>query len=185
METKRRCFIALDLSKAVINEIRGIQKKIEKENIKKNLFMGKFTKPENLHLTLKFLGEINEEKISKVKEKLDEIKFKSFDSEISKIGVFSKKFIKIIWIKLENVGKLQKNIDDKLKNFFDSEYRFMGHITIVRVKNVFNKQELINCLNKIKIEKIKFTINSFVLKESELNSEGPVCKDIEKYNLES
>jgi 2'-5' RNA ligase len=57
---------------------------------KKNFFYGKFTEPENLHLTLKFLGEIQESKVHEIQKKLKEIKFKIFDASLGEIGFFSK-----------------------------------------------------------------------------------------------
>ena len=57
-----RCFIALDLPREAIKRIEEIQELIKK----KNLFAGKFTESDNLHLTLKFLGEISEEQIREI-----------------------------------------------------------------------------------------------------------------------
>lgn len=180
MEVKR-CFISIDLPRIAINEIKKIQEIIRN----KNIFIGKFTEPENLHLTLKFLGEIDENKIEEVKKILNEVVFDSFSAELGKIGVFSKNFIRIVWIEL--LGKafnLQKEIDDKLKGLFKEENRFMSHVTIARVKHVYNKKEFIKYLESIKPQKIKFNIDSFYLKESELKLDGPAYKVIKKYNLE-
>jgi len=174
-----RVFIALDLPREVINYMKELQKLIEK----KNLFIGKFTESENLHLTLKFLSEVDESTIEEVKKRLKGIKFPIFEAELGEVGVFSRKFIKIIWIKLENCGKLQKEIDNKLKKMFEPEFRFMSHITLARVKNVGDKRALIDYLKNIKIKKIKFKVESFFLKKSELSSEGPVYEDIEEYKL--
>ena len=56
MSNTIRCFIALDIPDNIIEEIRKIQEQLKKEN----LFSGKYTDLNNVHLTLKFLGEINE-----------------------------------------------------------------------------------------------------------------------------
>lgn len=200
MKTKR-CFISIELSREVINEIKNIQNLIRK----KNMFIGKFTEPENLHLTLKFLGEIDEYKISKVMGMLKSVEFNEFEAELGDVGVFSKKFsknprffvpknyknekvsdIKIIWVELlGKVFELQKEIDNNLINLFELENRFMSHITLARVKHVYDKKELIDYLRGIKPRKIKFKIDKFVLKSSDLNPEGPVYKDIKIYGLKS
>ena len=135
----KRCFISINLPEEAINYIKEIQEQIKKQN----LFLGKFTEPENLHLTLKFLRETTDEKIQKIKEKLKQIKFKKFQAETSELGVFSEKFLRIIWIKLENCENLQKQIDKSLKELFEPESRFMSHITIARVKFTKNKKQLI------------------------------------------
>lgn len=180
-----RAFIALDLSREAVEEIGKIQDKIKKENEKENLFIGKLTEPENLHLTLKFFGEVDEKVIEEAGKRLREIKFKEFEAEISEIGVFSEKFIKIIWVKLDGkeVFDLQKEIDEKLKELFDKEQRFMSHVTIARVKNVREKKKLIEFLNKIPLKKVRFRVRSFVLRKSELFPEGPVYSDLEEYEF--
>jgi len=174
-----RCFIAIDVSFEIKKEIKNIQEKLKK----KVLFTGKFTESENLHLTLKFLGEVDEEEIEKVKEKLREIKFEEFETSIGELGVFSRSFSKIIWIKLLGFGiwDLQKKIDSVLKDLFPVEERFMGHVTIARVKNVSDKKTFLEYLKSIKPKNLKFKVNEFSLKKSELLSEGPVYEDLETY----
>ncbi len=176
-----RAFIALDLGKECIDEIVKIQKLLKK----RVLFNGKYVESENLHLTLKFLGDIDDNRIEEIKKKLSEIKIEEFDVELGEVGVFSKDFIKIIWAKLNGRGifKLQKEIDEKLSYFFPKEERFMSHITIARVKNVGDKKGLIDYLKSIKPRKIKFRAKEFILRKSELLPEGPVYEDLEKYGL--
>lgn len=175
-----RAFIALDLPREAIKEIEEIQTRIRKQN----LFIGKFTEGENLHLTLKFLSEIDENTLGKVKEKLQEVKFPVFEAGLGEVGVFSKKFLRIIWIKLENCNKLQEEIDEKLKEMFQPEFRFMSHITVARIKKVEDRKKLIEYLKKIKPKKIRFKADRFFLRKSELFSEGPVYENLEEYRLE-
>ena len=158
-----RCFIALDFPSDILFEIKSIQDKLQK----KVLFLGKFTETPNLHLTLKFLGDISEEKIPEIKKRLSEIKLDSqINAELEETGVFNKKVVRIIWTKLSGKGifELQKKIDEKLSDMFPKEERFMSHITIARVRNVSNKPELFEYLKSIKPKKIKFRIDSFALK---------------------
>lgn len=171
-----RCFISINVPEKIKNEIIKIQNSLPE-------FYGKKTESENLHLTLKFLGEINEEKIEKIRQNLKEIKFKKFESEIKGIGVFSEKFIRIIWLHLTNCNKLQKIIDENLKDLFKPEDRFMGHLTIARVKSIKDKKKFPNELKKTEMPKIKFVVDKFYLMKSELTAEGPEYKIIEEYNL--
>jgi 2'-5' RNA ligase len=171
-----RCFISVNMPENVRRGIKKIQEQLPE-------FKGKKTEIENLHLTLKFLGEIDEVKIGEVKEKLREIKIEKFETEIDEIGVFSEKFIRIVWLHLKNCVALQKKIDDSLLGLFEKERRFMSHLTIARVKYIPDKRKFLEELKKIKIEKIRFMMDRFYLMKSELTSEGPRYSVLEEYNL--
>ena len=171
-----RCFISINMSKKITKEIEIIQQKLP-------AFFGKKTELENLHLTLKFLGEINEDKIEEVKDKLKEIKFKNFYTEIKYIGFFDNQKYGIIWLHLSNCAELQKQIDNKLKDLFELGRRFMSHLTIARVKSVRDKRKFLEELRKINIPKIKFNVDKFCLMKSELKKEGPKYEIIEEYKL--
>ena len=144
-----RCFIALDLPEEIKEEILKVQKKLPK-------FEGKKTEKENLHLTLKFFGELNEREIEEVKEKLKKIRFERFNIYLKHMGFFDNQKYGVIWIHLSNCEGLQKIIDNTLKDFFKSEYRFMAHLTIARVKNIKDKKKFLQELKEIKVEEIGF-----------------------------
>jgi len=171
-----RTFISIDMPEEVKKKIIEIQKNLPE-------FFGKKTEPENLHLTLKFLGEIDENKIEEVKKKLREINFNKFESEIDSIGVFSEQFVRIVWLHLSGCEELQKEIDKSLRGLFDKENRFMSHLTIARVKKLKNKENFLEDLKKIEIPSVEFDVKEFYLMKSELSEEGPKYSIIEKYNL--
>jgi len=181
MEKKIRCFVSIGFPKGIISKIKGVQEVLQK----RDFFIGKFTEPENIHLTLKFLGEIDEHKIEEVKIKLKGIKFRKFLAQLGDIGVFNEKFIRIIWIQIfgKEVEELQKEIDISLKYLFDPENRFMSHLTIARVKKVLDKKKLLDELKNIKIPDLKFEIDKFYLMKSDLTSDRPVYSVIEEFNL--
>jgi 2'-5' RNA ligase len=170
-----RVFISINIPEEIRKEIKKIQNLLPE-------FSGKKTELENLHLTLKFLGEIEEKKIEKIKEKLRKIKIEKFKTEIDGIGVFSEEFIRIVWLHMKDCDNLQKQIDNTLKNLFKSEKRFMSHLTIARVKKC-DKKKFLQDLEKIKIEKIRFIVDKFYLMKSELTAEGPRYSVLEEYNL--
>ena len=109
------------------------------ESLKKFQEM-KHVEPENIHICLKFLGEVDEERIADVKKVLDSLNgFGSFEIKLKSVGAFpNQNFIKVIWIggvsdKLISLAKL---IDSELGNLgFRKETRkFVPHITLARVK---------------------------------------------------
>lgn len=171
-----RCFVSINIPREVAQDIRKIQDALPD-------FLGKKTELQNFHLTLKFLGEIDEGKVEEIGKKLREIKFEKFESEVDKVGVFSEKFIRIIWLHLTNCDNLQKIVDEKLKNLFEPEKRFMSHLTIARVKNIKDKKRFLEELNKIEVPKIKFNVDKFYLMKSELTSNGPKYEIIKEYRL--
>lgn len=175
-----RCFVSINIPREVVRDIEKIQQKLP-------AFQGKKTELENFHLTLKFLGEINEDKIKEVKEKLREIKFEKFESEIKYLGFFANvkhgKRYGPVWLHLSRCDKLQKIVDGKLKGLFEPERRFMSHLTIARVKNIKDKKRFLEELKKVKIPTIKFNVDNFYLMQSELTSKGPRYEVIEDYYL--
>ncbi|MDD5012138.1 MAG: RNA 2',3'-cyclic phosphodiesterase [Candidatus Nanoarchaeia archaeon] len=175
-----RTFIAIDIPEKIKKEVLKIQEQLPP-------FEGKKTEFENLHLTLKFLGEVSDDKIEKVKEKLREIQFNPFETEIDSLGFFdnrkSNKYEQslIVWLHMKNCDELQKQVDSKLERLFEKEKRFMSHLTIARVKSVENKKKFTEKLYKINIPKMNFYVNNFILKESVLTSPGSIYKNIEIY----
>lgn len=178
----KRCFIAINFPKNAVNEIKRAQDFLSKSNI----FVGRFTDSKNLHLTLKFLGEINDDKIETVKDRLKKLVFSEINCELGEIGVFSEKLLRIIWIKVDGeIIDLQKEVNDILENLFEKEKRFMSHATIARIKYVENKNKFFSVLKEIEVNNIKFCVKEFSLMESKLNSNGVVYRELEKYRLKS
>lgn len=167
-----RAFLAIEIPEEINKLFRDIQKKFQR------LGKIKFTK-EPYHLTLKFLGEINEEQVEKIKELFKEIKFKPFELELTELGVFpNENNIRVIWVGVEGkVNELQQQIDSKLKLIFEKETRFHAHITLGRVRFIEDKNKIKEIL-KTKIPNLKFEVKEFKLIKSELTPEGPKYEDI-------
>lgn len=175
-----RAFICIDFPDEVIKEIARIQ-----ELLAKTKFTGKLTELENLHLTLKFLGEIDDNKIKEIKKRLSGIKFERMRLKLGKIGTFSiRGKPRIIWIKVEGkqIHDLQKKIDDALSGMFKAEERFMSHLTIARIKYVKDKKGFLESVGGIHVKPVAFDVSEFKLKKSELKPIGPVYADAEVYN---
>jgi len=173
-----RTFISIDIPEKTRKEIEKIQRELPG-------FYGKKTELENLHLTLKFLGEIDEQKVEETKERLKEVRYKRFETEVKYLGFFDNvkkgKRYGPIWLHLSNCEGLQKKIDESLIGLFKPEERFMSHLTIARIKSLKNKEIFLEELSKIKIPKMNFIVDNFQLKKSVLKSEGPVYETIEEY----
>lgn len=152
------------------------------------MVIGNFVEKENIHLTLKFLGNIPEEKIKDIEKKLSEIDFSSFGAHIGEIGFFpSQEHVKIVWVELlsDKTLPLKKLMDDTLDSlgFPPDNKEFNSHITIARIKEIKNKQYFFDKIKKLKIKKTDFNFKYFSLIKSELRRGGPVYKLIKKFEL--
>lgn len=178
-----RAFIALDFDDEVIKEIARVQEEVEK--IK---FTGKLTELENTHLTLKFLGEIDEKKLNEVRVKLKTVKFKEVEGKLGEIGTFNiRGKPRIVWIKVNGPGvwELQKQIDGKMGEIgFKKEERFMSHLTIARIKYVNDKKGFNDLIKNFGVREIEFKVRGFKLMKSELKKLGPVYTCLEEYKCE-
>ena len=170
-----RLFIAIDL-KELKDYFKEIQDQIPRDIAK--------LKPVNtFHLTLKFLGEVPDEKTEEIKEALAKIKFSQFKLTLDQLGVFpTENYIRVVWIGLKgnsHLSKLQEDIEKVLDQFyFKKDYEFLPHLTLARVKFISNKPEFIQKLKQIKIERKEITINKFKLIKSELTRQGPIYEDL-------
>ena len=167
-----RLFIAVELSPALKNYILKVQNSIDGE-----FSRVKFVRKEQMHLTLKFLGDIQPKNIEGIIEELKKIKFESFATYLDSVGVFpDEDRARVLWIGLkpeENVISLQKDIDEKLGKMFWKEKDFKPHITIGRIKFIHKKNEFLKRIEEIKIEDMKMEVNEFGLIKSTLTLRGP------------
>lgn len=170
-----RLFIAIDTPKEIKEYFKQLQTKIGD-----NLAKIKLTT--DFHQTLKFLGEVPEDKLEQIKELLSKIKFKPFTAQLSELGVFpSEHYIRVIWIGFTNnkpIIALQQQIEQSLLDIFPKDKRFHPHITLARVKFVKEKEKLIRKLKDIKIEPKEFAVTQFKLIKSTLTKQGPIYEDL-------
>ena len=171
-----RTFIALKFPPKVLMQIKEIQDVLPES-------LGKKTELKNLHLTLKFLGEVSLDKLEDIKLRLRTVKFIQFESEIKEIGFFDKQERGIFWLGITNCENLQKEIDKALEGLYEKENRFMGHLTIERTDKILDKKQLMENIKKINIPKRFFIFDKFYLVCSKLKKEGPAYTVLEEYNL--
>ncbi len=178
MAESKRVFISIAVSDEVIKEVARMQ-----EQLKKSLqFVGKSIELENMHLTLKFLGEIDEDTLEKVKIRLRTLQFEPLKLKLGHVGAFSyKNMPRIIWIKvLGDVAKIQKQVDEVLKDLFKPEEKFMSHLTIARVKYIKDLKYAKEYIRHLKLPQISWTENKIQLKESVLKLNGPIYTNLEE-----
>jgi 2'-5' RNA ligase len=174
-----RLFIAIELSEPIREALAQAQSHLK--------YAGgdvKWVERDNIHLTLKFLGEASEEKAERVKTALDEIagKMKPFDISLKDIGAFpNANYPRVIWVGLdkgvEESKTLAGGIDEAMSGLgFEKESRpFAAHLTIGRVRSSKNREALKEKLANYKLSTTNCkTISSIVLFKSALTSSGPI-----------
>jgi len=175
-----RLFLAIDLSEEAKQSI---------ERVKEGLKGIKGVKPvdkENIHLTLKFLGEVSNNKAEEIVKALSQVKFKPFSISISKTGVFpNENRIQVLWIDAmpaEPLIELKKQIDAALPRFKD-DHPFKNHITFARIKYIANdadKKIILDTLKK-SVEKTEFRVDKFRLYKSDLTPNGPIYEVVKGF----
>lgn len=179
-----RAFIALELSEEIKLELARLEGKLKKVDTDI-----KWTKPENAHLTLKFLGEIDESKAEEVKSGLDKISAsqKPFEMSLFKLGAFpSMDHMRVIWVgtdkgcsEVEKLASLVEEVAEKC-GFFREDRPFNAHLTLGRVKSAKNKEALKKKLLTLDVKPVSCTIKSIVLFQSTLHPTGPIHTPIYK-----
>ena len=176
-----RVFIAVEISdEKILNKIQTFQKNLE--------INAKPTKINQIHFTLQFLGEIDEEKCEKVKDLLRTITFSQFNLSLKEVGGFPNlKNPRIIWIGTDKKGaekliKITNEIEMKLTSLgFEKNKKFKPHLTIFRVKHKIDDISL----QMKEYETIEFgtqIITKIKLKRSILSPKGPEYSDLLEIN---
>jgi 2'-5' RNA ligase len=171
-----RCFIAIEIPREVKDELVRVQK-ILMPTVKAT-----WVKPEHMHLTIKFLGEVTPQTVERVKKKVSAVKFKPFTLTLGKLGTFSgKQGPRVVWAELLGDTTLAKDIDASLSDLFSREKDFVAHLTIARVKDVIDKRFFEEKM-KTKLKPIQVAVKEFALISSTLTREGPEYKTLEAYS---
>ncbi|WP_041589527.1 RNA 2',3'-cyclic phosphodiesterase [Thermoanaerobacterium thermosaccharolyticum] len=181
-----RAFLAVKLSESVINDIKNLQDELKKYTIK-----GRWTNKDNLHITLKFFGEINVEEVNKIREITNNISlsFKSFGIRLNKIGCFEgKDNIRVLWVNVvddKNLMALHDAIETELSKagFKKDDRKFKTHITVARDITLIKSIEEINRLYKLNSD--YFMISNIYLMDSKLENNRRVYKAIFDVPLKS
>ena len=176
-EPHLRCFVALDLPEVIREEAVRVQGALRDLN----LFHGRFTAAANVHLTLKFLGEIPETTVAVVRTALAGIRLSAPKVRLGGAGLFAPR---IVWVKLDGANELQRAVDAAVAEVFEAESRFMGHITIARVKAARNRRGLARAVEGLEVHAMAARAESFSLQQSTLQPEGPKYEVLQRFPLQ-
>ncbi len=178
---QRRIFIAINLPQALKNKVLDWQKKRQKLRVS-------WTKPENMHITLVFIGEIEEYIVDKLLEatRMTAKNFKAFEISVDRVHIGPNlNTPRMIWLsgpENKNLSDLARQLIDGLKKEgieLNNNHGFKLHITLARARN----DELRGAKIDEKFE-YSFLAESVEVMESRLMQGGPEYSVLEKVEFE-
>ncbi|MBU3145158.1 RNA 2',3'-cyclic phosphodiesterase [Clostridium sp. CF012] len=163
---KIRIFIAIDFEKSIKSYLLHIKNKLERYFTK-----GRLTDIDNFHLTLQYIGELEESNIPKLLNALQECasKHDPFSITLDTLGSFKKGDSNILWIGINNSEDLMRIYEElcitlKREKIAFDEKPLKPHITLGR--NIILKKPIDELENLISIENVIIPINNITLMES-------------------
>lgn len=174
-----RLFAAIDIEPQVQDRIERVQQRLKRDL---NLY-GKevrWVRPEQLHLTLKFLGDVRDSVITQVCDVITGTasECEAFGLRIQGLGVFGRP-ARVVWAGCEvppELIKIQTRLESEFEKIgWDKENRpFAGHLTICRVKSAAAGRSLAKAVEGYADELFgSVSIDRLVLYESQLGRTGP------------
>jgi 2'-5' RNA ligase len=173
-----RCFVAVECGgDELAAKFREVRRMLEATRADV-----KFVEPENVHLTLKFLGEIEPRLVEQASQVVKETSFQPFSARLEGVGVFPNlRRPRVVWAGISDgvsqLAEIWKDVDTKLSRLdFERERRgFSPHITIGRVRSGRNRDKLIEVLSTLSDYAFgDLHVDRVVLKKSVLTPRGPI-----------
>lgn len=177
-----RTFLAIEVPQYLRKKVDSL---IQEE--KKRGLPIKWVACDNLHITLKFLGEIDGIKKDEIAPVIAEVskRYTPFKVRLEGLGCFpSPRNPRVLWVGVtdgaETLGRLASDLEERLSQFdFKKEKRFHAHLTIGRIKKFCKIDDI---LSK-SITTDAFGVDAITLFKSTLKPEGPIYEELKKFTL--
>ena len=180
-----RLFIAIDIDEKVRGALgdlqRQLQRRTDEEGIKKRDV--KWVSPEAIHLTLKFLGEVKDEKSVEICSIVKNVssEYRGFELDIRSVGCFGGKAARVLWVGTgrgsEQLSQLAKGLDEQLASAgWPKETReFSGHLTVCRIKSSSAGVKLAAMSEEYRdLELGVISVDALSVYQSQLTPKGPI-----------
>jgi len=179
-----RCFVAFDIdNEAVRSRLTEMQALLIKTGADL-----KVVEPENIHMTLRFLGDVRLDSVEKIFEAMKKALFSPFDVKIHGVGAFPDvRYPRVVWAGITQGANDLRSISSQFEphlhalGFAPDPKGFSPHLTIARVRSGRNKVELA----KFVTENVDFEFGvvraaSLRLKKSVLTPRGPIYSTLKE-----
>jgi 2'-5' RNA ligase len=183
-----RTFIAIEIPAEIKKEMAEAQGRLKVSGVEAG-----WTRPEGIHLTLKFLGDVGEQRIPEVMKALSRAVngMGRFRLEITGAGAFpNPKNARVAWIgvsgDLERLMALQSSVEESMAGLgMEREDRkFTPHLTLGRIKHIRSRDAWVNALDAMKdIRLSSFHVEAVSLMKSELQRSGAVYTELGRVEL--
>ena len=172
-----RTFIAIkiDPGESLLGVLNACRKELSNERIR-------WVRPDNIHITLKFLGDTPHEQIPEITDKIRQIAMEhpNFQLTFKGIGIFRNlQQPRVLWMGIESnpvLSEIKRDLEHKLQPFgFEPENReYRPHLTLGRIKNLVTSTGLEQLLRRFKDQVFQVSeINDIIYYESILKPSGP------------
>ena len=187
-----RVFIAIDIDEIVKKDLADLQSELQgKVDIRKG--DAKWVNPDNMHLTLKFLGETKDAQIVEVCDIVKDVasRHKNFDIDIETVGHFGGKSARVLWVGAGHdcyeLLALQQELEERLaEGGWPRENRkYAGHLTLCRVRNSRAGFKLARLTEEYKDFNVgTMPAEAVSVYQSELTPSGPIYTVLGRYELQ-
>ena len=177
-----RCFVAVELPTTMRDEMGRLNSSIATEGLR-------LVRPELMHITMKFLGDVPQERVGAVADALGGVKAASFSVQVKGIGSFPGRAVRVVWLGLVgNFRELYEGIERALipLGFPPEDRGFSPHVTLGRVGRPspdMNQKLLAKMAPHTNIDLGSFRVDRFYLKKSTLTRGGPIYEDLAGFPL--
>jgi 2'-5' RNA ligase len=188
-----RTFIAIELPQEVRDALSRLQNQLKSSGADV-----KWVAPENIHLTLKFIGDIDDIKLDKIIRIIEDIakNKNSFYIHLCSIGAFPKlSYPKVIWAGIDKGDSETKEIAKELEERIEKagipkeDRPFSSHITIGRLRSYLNREKLVqnleNVMREFQTENLEFNVTEITLFKSTLTPKGPIYEILKEASLKA
>lgn len=186
-----RCFIAIDIDKQIRKSLGHLQNELRgKADVRKGDV--KWVKPESIHLTLKFLGEIRDEQAVVVCNITRDVasRHKRFEVDVETVGSFGGRSARVLWIgagqNCDELLQLQADLETQLDaaGWPKEARKFSAHLTLCRIRNTkagFKLAQMVKEYENIHLGSMP--ADSVTVFQSELTPQGPIYTPLGNYEL--
>jgi len=152
-----------------------------------------WTRVDNIHLTLKFFGNIEQEKIAAISAAAERVvkEFSAIKIAVGGTGVFPKpNRPQVLWIGIQDgsglLSQLHKRLEDEFahEGFPKEDRAFRPHLTIARIRKTHDATRLAQTHLAMKFNEVELMLNELILFRSELSPKGSKYTPISRHRLE-